>query len=165
MFSKRRIIGNEKALRYLISQGMLTERSNKVSFVHQSFLDCFVAEQMILDYYDNYDDINEIIGDKTQQNPTRRYQFQIFLQSLLEESEKDFLDFGTKLIKSNNVRFNFKYVFFEILGSIQEPSQKILNYIAELIQETEYRNHLCQTVISGHPAYVNFLIKKNGIRN
>ncbi len=160
VFSKRRIIGNEKALRYLISQGMLTERSNKVSFVHQSFLDCFVAEQMILDYYDNYDDINEIIGDKTQQNPTRRYQFQIFLQLLLEESEKDFLNFGTRLIKSDNVRFNFKYVFFEILGSIQEPSKKILNYIAELIQETEYRNHLCQTVISSHPLYVNFLVEE-----
>ncbi|WP_173253695.1 hypothetical protein [Streptococcus sp. 5346] len=160
VFSKRRIIGNEKALRYLISQGMLTERSNKVSFVHQSFLDCFVAEQMILDYYDNYDDINEIIGDKTQQNPTRRYQFQIFLQSLLEESEKDFLNFGTRLIKSDNVRFNFKYVFFEILGSIQEPSKKILNYIADLIQETEYRNHLCQTVISSHQLYVNFLVEE-----
>ncbi|ALF28063.1 hypothetical protein RN88_05975 [Streptococcus intermedius] len=165
VFSKRRIIGNEKALRYLISQGMLTERSNKVSFVHQSFLDCFVAERMILDYYTNADaDVNDILGNKTQQNPTRRYQFQIFLQSLLEESEKDFLDFGTKLIKSDNVRFNFKYVFFEILGSIQEPSKKILNYIAELIQETEYRNHLCQTVISGHPAYVNFLIKNNALQ-
>lgn len=160
IFSKKRLIGNERALRYLISQGMLTERSNKVSFVHQSFLDCFVAERMILDYYTN-SDVNDILGNKTQQNPTRRYQFQIFLQSLLEESEKDFLNFGTRLIKSDNVRFNFKYVFFEILGSIQEPSKKILNYIAELIQETEYRNHLCQTVISGHPAYVNFLIKKN----
>ena len=115
---------------------------------------------MILDYYDNYDDINEIIGDKTQQNPTRRYQFQIFLQSLLEESEKDFLNFGTRLIKSDNVRFNFKYVFFEILGSIQEPSKKILNYIADLIQETEYRNHLCQTVISSHQLYVNFLVEE-----
>lgn len=160
IFSKKRLIGNERALRYLISQGMLTERSNKVSFVHQSFLDCFVAERMILDYYTN-SDVNDILGNKTQQNPTRRYQFQIFLQSLLEESEKDFLNFGTRLIKSDNVRFNFKYVFFEILGSIQEPSKKILNYIAELIQETEYRNHLCQTVISGHPAYVNFLIKNN----
>ena len=160
VFSKRRLPGNERALRYLTSQGMLTEHFNKVSFVHQSFLDCFVAERMILDYYTN-SDLNDILGNKTQQNPTRRYQFQIFLQSLLEESEKDFLNFGTRLIKSDNVRFNFKYVFFEILGSIQEPSQKILNYIAELIQETEYRNHLCQTVISGRPAYVNFLIKKN----
>ena len=72
-------------MRYLTSQGMLTERSNKVSFVHQSFLDCFVAERMILDYYTN-SDVNDIFGNKTQQNPTRRYQFQIFLQSLLEES-------------------------------------------------------------------------------
>lgn len=161
VFSKRRLLGNERALRYLTSQGMLTERSNKVSFVHQSFLDCFVAERMILDYYTNADaDVNDILGNKTQQNPTRRYQFQIFLQSLLEESEKDFLDFGTKLIKSDNVRFNFKYVFFEILGSIQEPSKKILDYIAELIQETEYRNHLCQTVISSHQLYVNFLVEE-----
>lgn len=89
VFSKRRLLGNERALRYLTSQGMLTEHSNKVSFVHQSFLDCFVAEQMILDYYTN-SDVNDILGNKTQQNPTRRYQFQIFLQSLLEESEKDF---------------------------------------------------------------------------
>lgn len=159
VFSKRRLLGNERALRYLTSQGMLTEHSNKVSFVHQSFLDCFVAERMILDYYTN-SDVNDILGNKTQQNPTRRYQFQIFLQSLLEESEKDFLNFGTRLIKSDNVRFNFKYVFFEILGSIQEPSKKILNYIAELIQETEYRNHLCQTVISSHRLYVNFLVEE-----
>lgn len=159
VFSKRRLLGNERALRYLTSQGMLTEHSNKVSFVHQSFLDCFVAERMILDYYTN-SDVNDILGNKTQQNPTRRYQFQIFLQSLLEESEKDFLNFGTRLIKSDNVRFNFKYVFFEILGSIQEPSKKILNYIAELIQETEYRNHLCQTVISSHQLYVNFLVEE-----
>lgn len=89
VFSKRRLLGNERALRYLTSQGMLTEHSNKVSFVHQSFLDCFVAERMILDYYTN-SDVNDILGNKTQQNPTRRYQFQIFLQSLLEESEKDF---------------------------------------------------------------------------
>lgn len=159
VFSKRRLLGNERALRYLTSQGMLTEHSNKVSFVHQSFLDCFVAERMILDYYTN-SDVNDILGNKTQQNPTRRYQFQIFLQSLLEESEKDFLNFGTRLIKSDNVRFNFKYVFFEILGSIQEPSKKILDYIAELIQETEYRNHLCQTVISSHKLYVNFLVEE-----
>ena len=159
VFSKRRLLGNERALRYLTSQGMLTERSNIVYFVHQSFLDCFVAERMILDYYTN-SDVNDILGNKTQQNPTRRYQFQIFLQSLLEESEKDFLNFGTRLIKSDNVRFNFKYVFFEILGSIQEPSKNILNYIAELIQETEYRNHLCQTVISGHQLYVNFLVEE-----
>lgn len=159
VFSKRRLLDNERALRYLTSQGMLTEHSNKVSFVHQSFLDCFVAERMILDYYTN-SDVNDILGNKTQQNPTRRYQFQIFLQSLLEESEKDFLNFGTRLIKSDNVRFNFKYVFFEILGSIQEPSKKILDYIAELIQETEYRNHLCQTVISSHQLYVNFLVEE-----
>ena len=159
IFSKKRLPGNERALRYLISQGMLTERSNIVYFVHQSFLDCFVAERMILDYYTN-SDVNDILGNKTQQNPTRRYQFQIFLQSLLEESEKDFLNFETRLIKSDNVRFNFKYVFFEILGSIQEPSKNILNYIAELIQETEYRNHLCQTVISGHQLYVNFLVEE-----
>lgn len=159
VFSKRRVAGNERALRYLISQGMLIERSNKISFVHQSFLDCFVADRMFIDYYNNCD-IKSIIGNKSQQNPTRRYQFQIFLQLLLEESEEDFLDFGDGLIKSSDTRFNFKYVFFEILGSIQEPSKKILNYIGELIQETEYRNHLFQTVISGHPAYVNFLIKK-----
>lgn len=104
VFSKRRVAGNERALRYLISQGMLIERSNKIFFVHQSFLDCFVADRMFIDYYNNWD-IKSIIGNKSQQNPTRRYQFQIFLQLLLEESEEDFLDFGDGLIKGSDTRF------------------------------------------------------------
>lgn len=34
VFSRRRIEGNENAIRYLISKGMLIERSNVISFVH-----------------------------------------------------------------------------------------------------------------------------------
>ena len=135
------------------------EEFNKVSFSHQSFLDCFVAEQMIVAYYSGQN-MNDIVGNKPQQNPTRRYQFQMFLQSLMEESEKDFLDFGDILINNDDIRFNFKFVFFEILASIQNPSEKILEYLGTLIQESEFRNHICQTVISGHPAYVNFLVKE-----
>lgn len=164
VFSKRRMIRNENALRYLVSQGMLIERANKISFVHQSFLDCFVAERMIVDYYDNCD-IDIIIGNKSQQNPMRRYQFQIFLQTLLEESEEDFLEFGDELINSDGIRFNFKYVFFELLGSIQNPSEKVLKYLGRLIQETKFRNYLCSTVVSGHPAYVNFLVKEGILQN
>lgn len=159
VFSKRRIRGSERALRYLISQGMLMEESNKVSFSHQSFLDCFVAEQMIDAYYSGQS-MNDIVGNKQQQNPTRRYQFQIFLQSLMEESEKDFLDFGDILINNDDIRFNFKFVFFEIIASIQNPSEKILQYLGGLIQKSKFKNHICQTVISGHPSYVNFLVKE-----
>ena len=79
VFSKRRIFNHERALRYLISQGLLVERKNKILFVHQSFLDCFVAAQMVNNYYSG-DDIDKIVGDKSQQNPMRRYQFHIFLQ-------------------------------------------------------------------------------------
>ncbi|MGT2753570.1 hypothetical protein [Streptococcus ovis] len=164
VFSKRRIIGKERALRYLISQGMLMESTQKISFVHQSFLDCFVAEQMINDYYSGYD-IDKILGEKSQQNPTRRYQFQIFLQSLLDESEEDFLKFGDGLINSDKIRFNFKYVFFELLRSIHKPSDKVLKYLGSLIQGTKFRNHLCSTVVSGHPVYVNFLVKEGILPN
>lgn len=159
VFSKRRIFNHERALRYLISQGLLVERKNKILFVHQSFLDCFVAAQMVNNYYSG-DDIDKIVGDKSQQNPMRRYQFQIFLQSLMEESEEDFLDFGNRLIKNDDIRFIFKFVFFELLSSIKEPSEKILEYLGTLIQESKFRNHLCQSVISGNPPYVNFLVKE-----
>ncbi|WP_165937151.1 ATP-binding protein, partial [Streptococcus sp. KCJ4932] len=152
VFSKRRIEGNEKAIRYLISKGMLIERSNAISFVHQSFLDCFVAEQMVRDYYKN-SDIVSIIGQKNKQTPTRRYQLQLFLQILQEDSEGDFLDFGEKLLNNNDIRFNFKYVFLEILGSIQKPSKRVLKYIGTLIQNIIWRKHLCNTVVRGCSSY------------
>lgn len=159
IFSKRRIEGNEKAIRYLISKGMLIERSNDISFVHQSFLDCFVAEQMVRDYYKN-SDIVSIIGQKNKQTPTRRYQLQLFLQILQEDSEGDFLDFGEKLLNNNGIRFNFKYVFLEILGSIQKPSKRVLKYIGTLIQNIIWRKHLCNTVVRGCSSYVNYLAKE-----
>ncbi|MTB97931.1 hypothetical protein [Streptococcus uberis] len=162
VFSKRRIHEHERAFRFLISHGLLVERNNKISFVHQSFLDCFVADQMMINYYSNLS-IGDIAGNRSQQNPTRRYQFQIFLQSLLEESENEFLHFGNKLIKNYDIRFNFKYVFFEILGSIKDPSKKILEYVRDLIQDIDYRQHLCQTVVKGNSSQVNFLVKQGVI--
>lgn len=164
VFSRRRLKGSERALNYLISQGLLMGSVSEISFVHQSFLDCFVAERMIDDYFNGYS-TEEIVGSWSYQNPTRRYQFQIFLQSLLEESEIGFLEFGNNLLSSNNVRFNFKYVFLEILGSIQKPSEAILRYVSTLIQDLSWRNHLCNVVVRGHSSYVNFLAKKNVLHN
>jgi len=78
---------------YLVSSGFVVADKSVVSFVHQSILDCFFAEEMLRRYYEQ-DSVLDIIGDKVFQTPGKRYQTQIFLQQLLEISSKDFVDVG-----------------------------------------------------------------------
>ena len=66
---------NKSCLEFLSSSAFLVIQDNKVSFAHQSILDCFLAENMLKRYY-NGEDILDIIGSKEKQTPGKRYQVQ-----------------------------------------------------------------------------------------
>ena len=59
-------------LDYLISSELIVVQGNKVGFVHQSILDYFISQNMLEKYYDGAS-IDEIIGEKSRQTPTKRY--------------------------------------------------------------------------------------------
>lgn len=146
---------------FLISNGFLIESNSKVSFSHQSILDCFLAEQMIQKYYDGKI-LKEIIGSINRQTPGRRYQVQIFLQQLAEMSEEDFLEIGKELLKRTDIRYSFKYVFLEVLSQVNSPGIFTLEFVMSLLERDEWKIPLINTVIRGKKAYITYLIK-NGI--
>lgn len=103
---------NRSSLEFLSSNGFLMLQGNKISFAHQSILDCFLAEMMLKQYYENENILN-VIGDKEKQTPGRRYQVQMMLQNLVEFDSADFLVAGQKILASENIRYSVKFVFLK----------------------------------------------------
>lgn len=99
-------------LDYLISSELIVVQGNKVGFVHQSILDYFISQNMLEKYYDGAS-IDEIIGEKSRQTPTKRYQVQMFLQNILELDSAEFIDAGGNMLASDNIRYYIKYLFMK----------------------------------------------------
>lgn len=141
---------------FLQSNGFLVLSGNMVSLVHQSILDCFFAEYMLDVFYEGKNLI-DIIGDKKKQTPGRRYQVQMFLQQLLEESEDDFLRVGDKLLELTEIRYSFKYVFLEILSQITELDDNVFKTVHKYLGIPEWQTHFINTVILGKRVYIQRL--------
>lgn len=144
---------------YLVSSGFIVVENNLVAFVHQSILDCFFAEEMIREYLSGKNIMN-IIGEKSLQTPSKRYQFVIFMQQLAELSEQDFINIGTELLNNENVRYSFKYIFIEVLSQIPS-SQNVRNCICSLLNDDVWKECILNTVIRGSNEYVH-LLRENG---
>ena len=144
-------------LDYLISSELIVVQGNKVGFVHQSILDYFISQNMLEKYYDGAS-IDEIIGEKSRQTPTKRYQVQMFLQNILELDSAEFIDAGGNMLASDNIRYYIKYLFYEILGQINNPDDNITTFIIDNCDSEEYGSYLIRNTIYGRKDYVNILL-------
>jgi hypothetical protein len=152
---------NKSSLEFLSSNAFLVIQDNKVSFAHQSILDCFLAEKMLKRYYDS-EDIVDIIGTKEKQTPGKRYQVQMFMQNLSEFDSQDFINAGHEMFESKQIRYFVKFVFLEILNQIDNPDENIQNFIVNNCENNIYNNHLINNVIFSRPKYIRML-RKYGI--
>lgn len=147
----------EAELDYLISSEIIILQNNKLSFVHQSILDYFISLSMSEKYF-NKQSIEEIIGEKSKQDPKRRYQIQMFLQNIFELDSIDFLLIGEKMLFSNNVRYYVKYIFYEILRQIEEPDENITQFILTNYENNIFGNYLMDNAIFGKKQYISILM-------
>lgn len=152
---------NENALFYLSSNGFLLVESNCISFTHQSILDYFLAEDMLNKYYDG-ESVDNIIGLKVNQTPSRRYQVQMLLQNVVEIDSQDFISIGEKLLASENIRYYIKHVFYEVLGQVDNIDEVIERFILLQCEDEKNIKYLIENVFMGHSNYLEVL-RKNGI--
>ena len=148
---------------YLVSSGFVVADKSVVSFVHQSILDCFFAEEMLRRYYEQ-DSVLDIIGDKVFQTPGKRYQTQIFLQQLLEISSKDFVDVGKILIESEEIRYSFKYVFIELLSQVNVYVKEVEDCVLNLFHDDRWCASIINSVVRGSEYYVHLLRDKGCLK-
>ena len=151
----------ERSLTYLSSNGFIVMNSNSISFAHQSISDYFLAQEMLKRYFEGEDIIN-IIGDKHKQTPQRRYQIQMLLQDIQIIDEEEFIHVGIQMMKSNEIRFYVKYVFFEVVGQSTNISDATRKFILQYYDDYEYGNHIIDGIVSGHAMFVQILLD-NGI--
>lgn len=143
----------------MVSSGLLNITSSKVSFCHQSYYDCFLASKFFNDY-EKGASIEEIIGDGNSQTLNRRYQLQLFMQMLLDDSSEKFVQFGKSLRQMDSARSYIKSLFYELLSNIDELDECISNFALEHTIEDEFVN----AVVYGRKAYVDLYLKA-GILN
>lgn len=150
---KRRLNINNDTIEFLVSQGFLVEMANKTSFAHQSILDCLLAQKMENEFLENKP-VEDVLGEN--QTPARRFQLQLLLEMLLEGDSKDFLNLGTELIKSDAVRYSFKFVFYEMLNQIDFSDCNINEFILENLENEIIINN----VILNNPLFIKLLWDK-----
>lgn len=159
--SKRILNVAEREIDYLVSIELLIKDGQKIGFVHQSILDYFIANKMMTQFFDG-EKIEEIIGEKNKQTPIKRYQVQMFLQSLYEFDSKDFLLVGIQILDSSEIRFYVKYVFLEVLGQITNPDKNISEYIRNECKQKDKYEYFVNNVICGNATYITIL-RESGI--
>lgn len=147
---------DEAALSYLMSSELIVVENQKVSFVHQSLLDYFISQRMMEKYFDGRT-MEEIVGERSRQTPGRRYQVQMFLQNILECDSRDFVLAGEQMLNSDNIRYYVKYIFYEILGQIQEPDVPVVEFVIDNCEKEAFAEHLQNSVILGRRQYISAL--------
>ena len=160
LYIPKQVLNAEQAgLDYLISSGIIVNQNNKIGFVHQSILDCLISQNMMTNYFEGQS-IEDIIGEKSKQDPARRYQVQMFLQNILEYESYDFIQIGEKMLASDNIRYYVKYLFYEILGQVQEPDENVAQFIIDNCENPIYGAYLVNNTIFDHKQYINILRDK-----
>lgn len=147
---------NKSYLKFLSSNAFLIIQDNKVSFAHQSILDCFLAEKMTKRYYAG-EDIEDIIGSKEKQTPGKRYQVQMFIQNLSEFDSQDFINAGQKMFEAKQIRYFVKFVFLEVLNQIDILDENIQSFILNNCENKIYGNYIIDNVIFSRPKYIRLL--------
>lgn len=148
-------------LKYLNSNNFIIGQEGRISFAHQSVLDCFLAQRMTNEYFEDRSMV-QIIGNKKEQIPLRRYQVQIFLENLLQYDSKDFIDAGKEIFESSEIRYFMKFVFIEILSQIDKPDKNIQKFIMANYENKLYKDALINNVLVSNYQYIK-LLRDNSI--
>ncbi|CDA10181.1 hypothetical protein [Intestinibacter bartlettii] len=161
----KRLITNQSptAINYLKSEGLINDNNDKISFVHQSFFDYFLVEEM-LDKVLITEDIIEVIGNKMKQTPMKRYQIQMLLQIIQEVDFDLFVKLGHQILDSNKVRFFMKYLYLEVLSQSNDITKPLENLLNKYLKNERYKNDFLDTVFMNHPVFVLHLISNGTIK-
>ncbi len=142
---------------YLLSSGMLVASGDKIGFFHQSFYDFFSMEKMLYRLYDG-NSILDILGNKKNQTPLRRYHLQMLLESVLASDVDKFIEIGKTLLDDVETRFIMKHAYLATMGQANLPQPQIYSFTIKLYNDPYWKSHILDTAFYGNTKFVNALI-------
>lgn len=144
----------------LISNGLLVEADGKISFLHQSFLDYFLARRTITKVFEGEAHLVECVGNLNEQTPNLRYRLLSILQGIAEIDSAMFLDEANRFLESQKVRYYYKCAIFETVAQFENPSDDILSFAEKHLDDDNWRAYVKQTVYFGNVEFIKELINR-----
>ncbi len=145
-------------IEYLVSEGFLALNGNMIGFVHQSILDYLISVKMFNGFYADAS-IEEIIGPKAVQTPTKRYQVLMLLQNIMETDTNDFIKICKLILESQEVRYYMKALVFETIAQNSNVDSVLLDYVIDNIKKGKDFEHWILDVVNGNNVYICRLIE------
>ena len=144
---------NASAVDALVSVGLLTKNNKQLSFTHQSFLDCFMAENDLQAIYQGKQ-LAELFSSNWRQLPYLRYRFLTVLQILLDSDPCTFVEQACNILNSPQIHFYFKCAVFEVAGQCETEDRAILRFVRKYKDNEEWGFLIFETVFLGHPNFI-----------
>lgn len=142
-----------QAVDALVSMGLLVKNNRQLSFAHQSFLDCFMAENDLQAVYQG-EQLADLFSSIRRQLPYLRHRFLTVLQILLDSAPGTFVEQARNILNSPQIHFYFKCAVFEVAGQCETENKDILRFVREYQNDREWGLFVFQTVFLGHPNFV-----------
>lgn len=147
-------VDDKNCIDALVSNGLLSIQYKNVCFVHQSFLDYFLAQKAIQNIYDGQDLADQYQAVK-RQKPSLRYRFLMILQTLMDSDTTMFVTQAHKILESDVIHFYFKCAVFEIVSQWEGTiDSSILSLVKQYQKNPQWARFLFRVVYQGHPNFV-----------
>ena len=141
-------------IEYLSSQGILNFEENTVQFFHQTFYDFVFAKSFVESGKSVLDYITE-----NKNSLFIRSNLKMILGFLSEKDHEQYIRIVRRLLTSGKYLFHIKLLTYNLLGFVEDPSDRELELIQNVILPNPYRRNLfLESVLS--EKLLAFLIKE-----
>jgi ABC-type dipeptide/oligopeptide/nickel transport system ATPase component len=139
-----------------ISEGLLVEHCEKISFTHQIYLDYFISRQMVFSI-SNGTNLSDIITKSKEQSIFERYRLLLVLQNLQENYSTQFLSQCTDFLSCTSIHYYYKCAVFEVIGQINSPNKSVKDLSYNYYQKSEWKKYVISKVYYGHNEFIEDL--------
>lgn len=147
---------DEKLATEMQSLGMISVRSERVSFGHQSNLDFLIAEAALEQLQVNNLDIVRWCGLRDEQSLFRREQLRQLLLLMADEDHAGFIAAIRQLLAAKKIRFHFKQLGLEAMGQVA-PQPASLQFVLEMLDNSVWGDPIAFQVITGNIEWIQEL--------
>ncbi|MCX5638316.1 MAG: hypothetical protein NTX52_11585 [Planctomycetota bacterium] len=154
------ILHQQRVNTALSTQEIIRIDNNQVSFWHQSYLDFRIADRLLRDIHRKQDDICSWLGAKEKQSLFRREQLRQVLVLLSDEAPHEFMKNVRALLLNKDIRFHLKHLSLSVLGQIEQPIKEMLDFSAELLKDTYWRDHVIELIYWNSVPYIQSLVSR-----
>lgn len=127
--------GSKNTLHALISVGLLSKQSTRISFRHQALYDYQIGLQFFNEAITSTDNLIQLLGNRSEQTLTKREHLKYALNLLLEADQTSFCNSIRAIIFNENIRFHLKYLALNSLKNIKDLKKPAKLLIDEIIAE------------------------------